>query len=221
MASAEFTENSAEKRPTVQVGDPFTGKLLLEACLELMSTDIVLSIQDMGAAGLTSSSVEMASKGGLGMFLNLDLVPTREEKMTSYEIMLSESQERMLMVLKPGSENQAKAIFQKWDLDFATIGEVTNTGRLILNKDNHVACDIPIAPLVDDAPEYDRPYEIIRNKLISTSKEIAVNKTINEILTKFFQNPNMASKRWLWEQYDSSVMADTVLSNGNLSLIHI
>ena len=215
MASAEFTENSAEKRPTVQVGDPFTGKLLLEACLELMSTDIVLSIQDMGAAGLTSSSVEMASKGGLGMFLNLDLVPTREEKMTSYEIMLSESQERMLMVLKPGSENQAKAIFQKWDLDFATIGEVTNTGRLILNKDNHVACDIPIAPLVDDAPEYDRPYEIIRNKLISTSKEIAVNKTINEILTKFFKNPNMASKRWLWEQYDSSVMADTVLSNGN------
>ena len=152
MASAEFTENSSEKRPTVQVGDPFTGKLLLEACLELMSTDIVLSIQDMGAAGLTSSSVEMASKGGLGMFLNLDLVPTREEKMTSYEIMLSESQERMLMVLKPGSENQAKAIFQKWDLDFATIGEVTNTGRLILHKNSHVACDIPIAPLVDDAP---------------------------------------------------------------------
>ena len=135
MASTEFTDNSSEKRPTVQVGDPFTGKLLLESCLELMSTDAVLSIQDMGAAGLTSSSVEMASKGSLGMYLNLDLVPTREDKMTSYEIMLSESQERMLMILKPGSEEKAKSIFDKWDLDFAVIGEVTKTGRLILDKD--------------------------------------------------------------------------------------
>ena len=153
MASTEFTDNSSEKRPTVQVGDPFTGKLLLESCLELMSTDAVLSIQDMGAAGLTSSSVEMASKGSLGMYLNLDLVPTREDKMTSYEIMLSESQERMLMILKPGSEEKAKSIFDKWDLDFAVIGEVTKTGRLILDKDGFEACNIPINPLVENAPE--------------------------------------------------------------------
>ena len=208
MASAEFTDSSSEKRPTVQVGDPFTGKLLLEACLELMNTDAVLSIQDMGAAGLTSSSVEMASKGSLGMFLDLDLVPTREEQMTSYEIMLSESQERMLMILKPGSENKAKLIFDKWDLDFAVIGKVTDTGRLVLNKNGFEACNIPINPLVEDAPEYDRPYEII------DLNKIVINKTINEILVKVFKNPNMASKKWIWEQYDCSVMGDTILSSG-------
>ena len=214
MASAEFTDSSSEKRPTVQVGDPFTGKLLLEACLELMNTDAVLSIQDMGAAGLTSSSVEMASKGSLGMFLDLDLVPTREEKMTSYEIMLSESQERMLMILKPGSENKAKLIFDKWDLDFAVIGKVTDTGRLVLNKNGFEACNIPINPLVEDAPEYDRPYEIINNKKIIDLNKIVINKTINEILVKVFKNPNMASKKWIWEQYDCSVMGDTILSSG-------
>ena len=214
MASTEFTENSSEKRPTVQVGDPFTGKLLLEACLELMSTDAVLSIQDMGAAGLTSSSVEMASKGGLGMFLNLDLVPTREEKMTSYEIMLSESQERMLMILKPGSEEKAKLIFNKWDLDFANIGEVTTTGRLILKKNGFEACNIPINPLVEDAPEYDRPFEILQNKKIIKPNSINSNKTTNEILKKIFENPNITSKKWIWEQYDSSVMGDTIFSNG-------
>ena len=214
MASTEFTENSSEKRPTVQVGDPFTGKLLLEACLELMSTDAVLSIQDMGAAGLTSSSVEMASKGGLGMFLNLDLVPTREVRMTSYEIMLSESQERMLMILKPGSEEKAKLIFNKWDLDFANIGEVTTTGRLILKKNGFEACNIPINPLVEDAPEYNRPFEILQNKKIIKPNSINSNKTTNEILKKIFENPNIASKRWIWEQYDSSVMGDTIFSNG-------
>ena len=214
MASAEFTDSSSEKRPTVQVGDPFTGKLLLEACLELMNTDAVLSIQDMGAAGLTSSSVEMASKGSLGMFLDLDLVPTREEQMTSYEIMLSESQERMLMILKPGSENKAKLIFDKWDLDFAVIGKVTDTGRLVLNKNGFEACNIPIIPLVEDAPEYDRPYEIINNKKIIDLNKIVINKTINEILVKVFKNPNMASKKWIWEQYDCSVMGDTILSSG-------
>jgi phosphoribosylformylglycinamidine synthase len=214
MASAEFTDSSSEKRPTVQVGDPFTGKLLLEACLELMNTDAVLSIQDMGAAGLTSSSVEMASKGSLGMFLDLDLVPTREEQMTSYEIMLSESQERMLMILKPGSENKAKLIFDKWDLDFAVIGKVTDTGRLVLNKNGFEACNIPINPLVEDAPEYDRPYEIINNKKIIDLNKIVFNKTINEILVKVFKNPNMASKKWIWEQYDCSVMGDTILSSG-------
>ena len=214
MASAEFTDSSSEKRPTVQVGDPFTGKLLLEACLELMNTDAVLSIQDMGAAGLTSSSVEMASKGSLGMFLDLDLVPTREEQMTSYEIMLSESQERMLMILKPGSENKAKLIFDKWDLDFAVIGKVTDTGRLILNKNGFEACNIPINPLVEDAPEYDRPYEIINNKKTIDLNKIVMNETINEILVKVFRNPNMASKKWIWEQYDCSVMGDTILSSG-------
>ena len=213
MASTEFTDSSSEKRPTVQVGDPFTGKLLLESCLELMSTDAVLSIQDMGAAGLTSSSVEMASKGSLGMYLNLDLVPTREDKMTSYEIMLSESQERMLMILKPGSEEKAKSIFDKWDLDFAVIGEVTKTGRLILDKDGSEACNIPINPLVEDAPEYDRPYEILHNEKIIKSSELITNNTVDEILVKIFKNPNIASKRWIWEQYDSSVMGDTISSN--------
>ncbi len=214
MASAEFTKSSSEKRPTVQVGDPFTGKLLLEACLELMQTDVVLSIQDMGAAGLTSSSVEMASKGGLGMHLNLDLVPTREEKMTSYEIMLSESQERMLMILKPGSEEAAKLIFNKWDLDFANIGKVTNTGRLILDKNGFEACNIPINPLVENAPEYNRPYEIFQDKKIVKSDYFKSNQTLNDILIKMFQNPNIASKKWIWEQYDSSVMGDTILCNG-------
>ncbi len=214
MASTEFTDDSSEKRPTVQVGDPFTGKLLLESCLELMSTDSVLSIQDMGAAGLTSSSVEMASKGSLGMYLNLDLVPTREDKMTSYEIMLSESQERMLMILKPGSEEKAKSIFDKWDLDFAVIGEVTKTGRLILDKDGFEACNIPINPLVEDAPEYDRPYEIIQNKNIIKINELNINYKVDEILAKIFENPNISSKRWIWEQYDSSVMGDTISSNG-------
>ena len=214
MASTEFTDSSSEKRPTVQVGDPFTGKLLLEACLELMNTDAVLSIQDMGAAGLTSSSVEMASKGSLGMFLDLDLVPTREEQMTSYEIMLSESQERMLMILKPGSENKAKLIFEKWDLDFAVIGKVTDTGRLVLKKNGFEACNIPITPLVEDAPEYDRPFEINNNEKIFDLNKVDINKTIDEVLIKIFKNPNMASKKWIWEQYDCSVMGDTVLSSG-------
>ena len=214
MASTEFTDSSSEKRPTVQVGDPFTGKLLLEACLELMNTDAVLSIQDMGAAGLTSSSVEMASKGSLGMFLDLDLVPTREEQMTSYEIMLSESQERMLMILKPGSENKAKLIFEKWDLDFAVIGKVTDTGRLVLKKNGFEACNIPITPLVEDAPEYDRPFEINNNEKIIDLNKLDINKTIDEVLINIFKNPNMASKKWIWEQYDCSVMGDTVLSSG-------
>ena len=214
MASTEFTDSSSEKRPTVQVGDPFTGKLLLEACLELMNTDAVLSIQDMGAAGLTSSSVEMASKGSLGMFLDLDLVPTREEQMTSYEIMLSESQERMLMILKPGSENKAKLIFEKWDLDFAVIGKVTDTGRLVLKKNGFEACNIPINPLVEDAPEYDRPFEINNNDKIINLNEVDINQTIDEVLIKIFKNPNMASKKWIWEQYDCSVMGDTILSSG-------
>src|SRR5579884_3440856 len=162
MASADFGEDSEEKRPTVQVGDPFTEKLLIEACLELMATDAIVAIQDMGAAGLTSSSVEMASKGGAGIRLDMNKVPCREEGMTPYEMMLSESQERMLMVLKPGREAEAEAIFGKWELDFAVIGEVTDTGRMELVWNGELAADIPLAPLADDAPCYERPYIIPR-----------------------------------------------------------
>ncbi len=158
MASAEFTEDSEAKRPTVQVGDPFTEKLLIEACLELMATDAIVAIQDMGAAGLTSSSVEMAGKGGLGIELDLDQVPVREQRMTAYEIMLSESQERMLMILKPGSEDAARRVFEKWELDFAVIGRVTETGRLVLRKDGAIAADMPVEPLVSEAPLYERPW---------------------------------------------------------------
>ncbi len=157
MASADFDENSDEKRPTVQVGDPFTEKLLIEACLELMATDAIVAIQDMGAAGLTSSSVEMATNGKAGIILDMDKVPCREESMTPYEMMLSESQERMLMVLKPGKEAMAEAIFRKWELDFAVIGEVTDSGHMVLTWQGETVCDIPLGPLAEDAPLYDRP----------------------------------------------------------------
>src|SRR5271168_2584011 len=157
MASAEFNEDSEEKRPTVQVGDPFTEKLLLEACLELMATDAIIAIQDMRAAGLTSSSAEMADKGGSGIELDLDKVPQRETNMTAYEMMLSESQERMLAVLKPGREKMARAIFQKWELDFAVIGRITNTGRIVVRHHGKVEADIALAPLNDQAPLYTRP----------------------------------------------------------------
>src|SRR5436305_11363799 len=159
MASAEFgADDAGEKRPTVQVGDPFTEKLLIEACLELMEGDAIVAIQDMGAAGLTSSAVEMAGKGGLGIELDLDRVPVREERMTPYEIMLSESQERMLMILAPGSETEARRVFEKWELDFAVIGRVTETGRLVLRMHGEVAADIPVGPLVSEAPLYHRPW---------------------------------------------------------------
>src|ERR1700710_2892156 len=158
IASAGFAADTDDKRPTVQVGDPFTEKLLIEACLELMATDAIVAIQDMGAAGLTSSSVEMASKGGAGIRLDMNKVPCRETGMTPYEMMLSESQERMLIVLAPGKEPMAEAIFRKWELDFAVIGEVTDTGHMVLEFDGQVVCDIPLGPLADDAPLYDRPH---------------------------------------------------------------
>jgi len=158
MASAEFSEDAEEKRPTVQVGDPFTEKLLIEAWLELMAKDAIVAIQDMGAAGLTSSSVEMAGKGGLGIELDLDRVPMREESMTPYEIMLSESQERMLMIIKPGAQVDARRIFERWELDFATIGRVTETGRIVLRHHGQTVCDLPLEPLVNEAPQYDRPH---------------------------------------------------------------
>ena len=218
MASADFDENSEEKRPTVQVGDPFTEKLLIEACLELMATDAIVAIQDMGAAGLTSSSVEMASKGGAGIRLNMNAVPCREEGMTPYEMMLSESQERMLMVLKPGKEAMAEAIFRKWELDFAVIGEVTDTGHMVLEFDGEVVCDIPLGPLADEAPEYERPY-ISRDDYAAWAKvpelgEVPENTDVAGDLVKLMGTADLASRKWIWEQYDSQVGADTLQKPG-------
>ncbi|MFK4791980.1 phosphoribosylformylglycinamidine synthase subunit PurL [Sphingobium sp. ZW T5_29] len=218
MASADFGDDADAKRPTVQVGDPFTEKLLIEACLELMASDAIVAIQDMGAAGLTSSSVEMASKGGVGIQLNMDMVPQRETGMTAYEMMLSESQERMLMVLQPGKEAFAEAIFRKWELDFAVIGEVTDTGRMVLVHKDEVVCDIPLAPLADDAPLYDRPsmpkdeYKIWAK--VEPLGNIAESRDIGADLLKLMGSPDIASRRWIWEQYDHMVGADTVQRPG-------
>ena len=212
MASADFSEDSEEKRPTVQVGDPFTEKLLIEACLELMASDAIVAIQDMGAAGLTSSSVEMASKGGVGILLDMDKVPCREEGMTPYEMMLSESQERMLMVLKPGREAEAEAIFRKWELDFAVIGEVTDTGRMELLWNGETVADIPLDPLADEAPLYERPYAI--PKAPEPLTDIPESTDIAADLLKLMGSPNLASRRWVWEQYDQTVGADTVQRPG-------
>src|SRR4051812_6407630 len=212
MASADFSEDSEEKRPTVQVGDPFTEKLLIEACLELMASDAIVAIQDMGAAGLTSSSVEMASKGGVGLELDMDAVPCREEGMTPYEMMLSESQERMLMVLKPGREPEAEAIFRKWELDFAVIGRVTDTGHLVLTWKGETAADIPLAPLADDAPCYERPWVEIPKP--APLGEVPESTDIAADLLKLMASPDLASRRWIWEQYDTMVGADTVQRPG-------
>ncbi|WP_106638789.1 phosphoribosylformylglycinamidine synthase subunit PurL [Allosphingosinicella vermicomposti] len=212
MASADFGEDSEEKRPTVQVGDPFTEKLLIEACLELMASDAIVAIQDMGAAGLTSSSVEMASKGGVGIELVMDDVPQREEGMTPYEMMLSESQERMLMVLKPGREDFAKAIFEKWELDFAVIGHVTNTGRMVLKWKGDVVADIPLAPLADEAPLYDRPH--VPTPKPAPLANVPESTDIGADLLKLMGTPDLASRRWIWEQYDHMVGADTVQRPG-------
>ena len=222
MASAEFSDDAASKRPTVQVGDPFAGKLLLEASLELMASGAVVAIQDMGAAGLTSSSVEMAAKGGLGMELDLNLVPVREEAMTPYEIMLSRSQERMLVVLHPDASDTAHAILQKWDLDCAEIGRVTDSGRLVLNFNGAVAADIPLSPLVDDAPEYDRPHEPTPASPVMASSDLAVDRSIGDALLHLMGSHHMGSRRWVWEQYDSDVMADTIAgSGGDAALIRV
>jgi len=214
MASAEFSEDSEEKRPTVQVGDPFTEKLLLEACLELMATDAIVAIQDMGAAGLTSSSFEMASKGGVGIEMNLDDVPQREENMTAYEMMLSESQERMLMVLEPGREDEAKAIFEKWELDFAVIGKLTDTKHMVLKHHGEVVADLPIDPLAEQSPEYDRPWVETPERETLAPEAVKAPEDIMAALQKLLASPNQASKRWIWEQYDHMVMADTVARPG-------
>ncbi|RSU54214.1 phosphoribosylformylglycinamidine synthase subunit PurL [Sphingomonas sp. S-NIH.Pt15_0812] len=212
MASADFGEDADAKRPTVQVGDPFTEKLLIEACLELMGTDVIVAIQDMGAAGLTSSSVEMASKGGVGIELVMDDVPQREANMTPYEMMLSESQERMLMVLKPGREAEAEAIFRKWELDFAVIGHVTDTGRMVLKFKGETVCDIPLGPLADEAPLYDRPWE--PTPAPAALADVPQCRDIAADLKTLIGSPDIASRRWIWEQYDHMVGADTVQRPG-------
>ena len=212
MASADFGEDADEKRPTVQVGDPFTEKLLIEACLELMATDMIVAIQDMGAAGLTSSSVEMASKGGVGIELVMDDVPQREAGMTPYEMMLSESQERMLMVLKPGREAEAEAVFAKWELDFAVIGRVTDTGRMVLTWQGETVCDVPLGPLADEAPRYDRPS--VPTEPPAPLAGLPECADVAADLLVLMASPDIASRRWVWEQYDTTVGADTVQRPG-------
>ena len=219
MASSEFDENSEEKKPTVQVGDPFTEKLLLEACLELMKDNSIISIQDMGAAGLTSSSIEMASKGQLGIELDLNKVPCRENNMTPYEMMLSESQERMLIILDDKKEKEAKKIFDKWDLDFVVIGKTTDTNKLILNFDNKKVADIPISALSDKAPLYERKWsksKVSKNKVnIKDLKKIKME----DALIKILSSANNSNKSWITNQFDQSVMCDTLQKSGGDSAV--
>ena len=215
MASASFDEKIEEKKPTVQVGDPFTEKLLLEACLELMAGDSIIAIQDMGAAGLTSSSIEMASKGNLGIEINLNKVPCRETKMTPYEIMLSESQERMLIVLENGKEEKAKKIFDKWNLDFAIIGKTTKSKKIELYFDSKKVTDIPVNTLVENSPMYDRKWKKAKiPKKNKIKKEDLNNLKIIDVLKKILSNPNVCSKEWIWQQYDHTVMGDTIQKPG-------
>ena len=215
MASAEFDENSEEKKPTVQVGDPFTEKLLMEACLELMKGNSIISIQDMGAAGLTSSSVEMASKGDLGIELHLDKVPCREENMTPYEMMLSESQERMLIILEDDKEKEAKKIFDKWDLDFVIIGKTTDTKNLTLKFNNETMGEIPIEALASKAPLYDRKW--IKKKLPDKKINLKDLKKIKieDSLIKILSSPNQSDKSWVTNQFDQMVMCDTTQKSGS------
>ena len=216
MASAEFDEDSEDKKPTVQVGDPFTEKLLLEACLELMKEEAIIAIQDMGAAGLTSSSIEMASKGDVGLEIDLSKVPMRAQNMSAYELMLSESQERMLMVLDPSKEEMARDIFKKWDLEFEVIGKVTDTKRLILMMNGKEEASIPINILVEDAPEYQRDYIVEEPSPIKEykSEDFDQNNILNDLNT-MIMHPDLSSRKWIWEQYDHMVMADTVVRPGS------
>jgi len=214
MASAEFDDDADEKKPTVQVGDPFTEKLLLEACLELMKDNSIISIQDMGAAGLTSSSVEMASKGNLGIEINLNKIPCREKKMTPYEMMLSESQERMLLIINSGKEENAKKIFTKWGLDFSVIGKTTNTKNLVLNFDEEKVADLPLTALSVDAPVYDRKWKKNSNSNKKNYPKNYQEKKLYESLQKILISPNNSEKSWIWEQYDQTVMGDSIQKPG-------
>ena len=219
MASAEFDKNAEAKKPTVQVGDPFTEKLLLEACLELMKDDSIISIQDMGAAGLTSSSVEMASKGNLGIEINLNKIPCREDKMTPYEMMLSESQERMLLILNSEKVENAKKIFIKWGLDFSVIGKTTNTKNLVLNFDGEEVANLPVNSLSNNVPIYDRKW---KKNVTSIKKNLQIDFKsfkILESLKKILMSPNNAEKSWVWEQYDHTVMGDTIQKPGGDSAV--
>jgi len=219
MASAEFGEDAEEKRPTVQVGDPFTEKRLLEATLELMASGSVISIQDMGAAGLTCSAVEMGDKGNLGVILDLEKVPTRELNMSAYEMMLSESQERMLMVLRPEKEAEAKAIFDKWDLDFAIVGETIAEDRFHVRLNGETKADLPLKALSGTAPEYDRPW-VETPKPANVSDVAAMD--VGEALLKLMGTHDLCSRRWVWEQYDNTVMADTIqLPGGDAAVVRV
>ncbi len=213
MSSAEFNDDSESKRPTVQVGDPFMEKLLLEACLELMQEDAIIAIQDMGAAGLTSSSIEMAARGGLGIEIDLDKVPAREPNMAAYEFMLSESQERMLLILKPGSEDKARKIFEKWELDFAVIGVLTDSKHLVIKHHGDIAADIPIAAIADNAPVYERDWVVATRRPEIRVQDLPAHDPL-KALKKLISCPDSCSKRWIYEQYDSMVGADTLAGPG-------
>ena len=214
MASAEFGADAEEKRPTVQVGDPFSEKLLLEACLEIMAKGCVIAIQDMGAAGLTSSATEMGAKGDLGVTLDLDKVPCREEGMSAYEMMLSESQERMLMVLKPEKEQEAEAIFRKWGLDFAVVGETTPTKRFIVKHRGEVMADLPIKELGSQAPEYKRPFVIGEKAPVIDARDVHATHSTADALEALLGSPDLCSKRWVWQQYDHVIGGNTVQRPG-------
>jgi phosphoribosylformylglycinamidine synthase len=223
MASTEFNDDSEEKRPTVQVGDPFVEKLLLEACLELMATDAIVAIQDMGAAGLTSSSFEMAAKGELGVIVELDKVPMRETGMNPYELMLSESQERMLIVLKPGREALARRIFEKWELDFAVIGHLTDTERMVLSWHGDIVADIPIPPLVTEAPVYERPWTLTALPPVLEPAAVAAPKDWHASLVTLMSCPDLASKAWIWHQYDHLIMGNTAIrpQDGDAAVVRV
>ncbi len=220
MASAEFDDKAEEKRPTVQVGDPFTEKCLLEACLELMASGAVIAIQDMGAAGLTSSAVEMGAKGNLGIELDLDKVPCREQGMTAYEMMLSESQERMLMVLRPEQEKEAEAIFHKWGLDFAIVGVTTDTLRFVIKHGGEVKADLPIKQMGDEAPEYDRPW--VEPKKLPLLTNVPPPDDLKAAILKVTGSPDMASRRWVWEQYDHLIGSNTAqIPGGDAGVVRV
>ncbi len=222
MASAAFGEGGEERRPTVQVGDPFAEKLLLEACLEIMAAGHVDAIQDMGAAGLTCSAVEMGAKGDLGVELNLDAVPCREDGMSAYEMMLSESQERMLMVIKPGHEEPAEAIFKKWGLDFAVVGHTTDDLRFVVKHQGETMADLPIKELGDEAPEYDRPWIETPAQQRIAPESVEAPVTNAQALLKLIGSPDLCSKRWVWEQYDTLILGNSVVTpGGDAGLIRI
>jgi phosphoribosylformylglycinamidine synthase subunit PurL len=222
MASETFTKEAEEKRPTVQVGDPFTEKLLLEACLELFKTGIVIGIQDMGAAGLTSSSTEMASRAGTGIIIDIDKVPKREKNMTPYEVMLSESQERMLIVTQKGKENIAEAIFKKWGLDFSVIGEVTSNNRLEIVANGGIVSDIPISLITNEAPVYSRPFKkpaYLKDSRKLNLSSIPIPKDLGSVLLKLLSSPTLSNKKWIFEQYDHMVRTNTITAPGSDSAL--